>query len=225
MRGFRKRKGVEDSVREGLFEAVSTCQSSWCLGKGEEETGKHQTLKNALPYDLAKLPAFHGRSRFVNIVVDTPKASPYKLKYEAETGIFRLHKALPLGMVFPFNFGFVPCTLGGDGDALDVLIISDYVMPNGPVVLGQLISVLEATQHQGDHTQRNDRLIAIPIGLASRKPMQPVVEFNSALKKAIADFFAKYNELQGRTFRLIRFSEPLQANRVVRRNLSPKGRA
>jgi hypothetical protein len=50
-------------------------------------------------------------------------------------------------------------------------------------------------QHQGDHTQRNDRLIAIPIGLASRNPMQPVVEFNSALKKAIADFFAKYNEL------------------------------
>jgi inorganic pyrophosphatase len=183
-----------------------------------------KTLKMLLQYDIAKLPAFHGRSRFVNIVVDTPKASPYKLKYEAETGIFRLHKALPLGMVFPFNFGFVPRTLGEDGDALDVLIINDYIMPTGAVVLGQLISVLEATQRQEGHTQRNDRLIAIPIGLASRKPMQPVVEFNSALKKAIADFFVKYNELQGRTFRLIRYSGPLQANRVVRRNLSPKGR-
>src|SRR4249920_699058 len=98
--------------------------------------------------DITSLPAFYEQSQFVNIVVDTPKGSPYKLKYEEEAGIFRLHKALPLGLVFPFNFGFVPSTLGEDGDALDVLIINDYVMPTGAVVLGQLISVLEATQSQ-----------------------------------------------------------------------------
>jgi inorganic pyrophosphatase len=174
--------------------------------------------------DITKLPAYHERSLFVNIVVDTPKGSPYKLKYDEEIGTFRLHKSLPLGLVFPFNFGFVPSTLGDDGDALDVLIINDYVMPTGAVVLGQLISVLEATQRQGNQTQRNDRLIAIPVGLASRKPMQPVVEFNSALKKAIVDFFVKYNELQGRTFRPIRYAGPRQANRIVRGNVSPKGR-
>jgi inorganic pyrophosphatase len=173
--------------------------------------------------DITNLPAFHERSQFVNIVLDTPKGSPYKLKYEEGTGIFRLHKALSLGLVFPFNFGFVPSTLGDDGDALDVLIINDYVMPTGAVVLGQLISVLEATQSQDNQTQRNDRLIAVPIGLASRKPMQPVVEFNSALKKAIVDFFVKYNELQGRTFRPIRYASLRQANRIVRGNVSPKG--
>lgn len=175
-------------------------------------------------HNIANLPAFHERSQFVNIVVDTPKGTPYKLKYEEETGIFRLHKALPLGSVFPSNFGFVPSSLGGDGDALDALIINDYVKPTGAVVLGQLISVLEATQSQNNLTQRNDRLIAFPIGLVSRKPMQPVVEFSPTLKKAIVDFFVKYNELQGRTFRPIRYAGPGQANRIVRGNLSPKGR-
>ena len=118
----------------------------------------------------------------------------------------------------------MPSTFGEDGDALDVLIINDYVMPTGAVVLGELISVLEATQSQDNHTLRNDRLIAIPIGLASRKPMQPVVEFNSPLKQAIVDFFVKYNELQGRTFRPIRYAGPRQANGIVRRNLGPQGR-
>jgi inorganic pyrophosphatase len=174
--------------------------------------------------DITKLPAYHERSLFVNIVVDTPKGSPYKLKYDEEIGTFRLHKSLPLGLVFPFNFGFVPSTLGDDGDALDVLIINDFVMPTGVVVLGQLISVLEASQSQDNGTRRNDRLIAIPIGLASRKPMQPVVVFSSVLKRAVADFFVKYNELQGRTFQPIRYAGPRQAHRIVSRNLSPNGR-
>jgi inorganic pyrophosphatase len=131
---------------------------------------------------IAKLPPFHEKSNLVNVIIDTPKGAPYKLKYEEKMGIFRVHKALPLGFTFPFNFGFLPSTLGGDGDPLDVLMITDYVMPAGAMVLGRMISVLEAEQIENKKKQRNDRLLAIPVELLSRKPMQPMVEFNAVLK-------------------------------------------
>jgi inorganic pyrophosphatase len=171
------------------------------------------------PDAIAKLPPFYEQSSLVNIVLDTPKGAPYKLKYEERAGIFRVHKALPLGLAFPFNFGFVPSTLGGDGDPLDVLLLTDYTMPIGAILLGKLISVLEAEQTENKKKQRNDRLIAMPIELVSRKPMQPIVEFNSALKTAIVDFFIKYNELQEKTFHPLRFATARRAVESVRKSM------
>jgi inorganic pyrophosphatase len=168
---------------------------------------------------IAKLPPFHEKSNLVNVIIDTPKGAPYKLKYEEKTGIFRVHKALPLGFTFPFNFGFLPSTEGGDGDPLDVLMITDYVMPVGAMVLGRMISVLEAEQIENKQKQRNDRLLAIPVELLSRKPMQPMVEFNAVLKTAIVDFFVKYNELQNKTFRPLRYAPASRAIQTVRKNM------
>jgi inorganic pyrophosphatase len=163
------------------------------------------------------LPPFFEKTQLVNVVIDTPKAAPYKLKFDEGSQIFRVHKALPLGFAFLFNFGFVPSTRGGDGDPLDVLLLTDFILPPGAVVLGKLIAMLEAEQDDGSGKQRNDRLIAIPIELASHAPMLPVVEFGRALKTAIREFFVKYNELQGRKFRPIRYLGPASAIRLVRR--------
>ena len=164
------------------------------------------------------LKPFLEKTQLVNVVIDTPKASPFKLKFDEEFQVFRVHKAMPVGFVFPFNFGFVPSTRGGDGDPLDVLLLTDHIMPIGTVVLGKLISVLEAEQVDRKSKQRNDRLIAIPIELTSREPMLPVVEFTSPLKDAVRQFFVKYNEVQGRKFYPIRYASSSHAIRLVRRS-------
>ena len=129
-----------------------------------------------------------------------------------------MHKALPFGLVFPFNFGFVPYTSAGDGDSLDVLLLTDYIFPVGSVLLGGLISVLRAEQTENRKKERNDRLIAVPVEMESRQPMQPVVEFNSSLRAAIVDFFTKYNELQGRKFRALGYATARGAIRTVEAN-------
>ena len=76
---------------------------------------------------ISEMKPFYENSNLVNMVIDTPKGSPHKLKYEENSGIFRVHKTLPLGLIFPFNFWFVPGTSGEDGDPLDVLLITDYI--------------------------------------------------------------------------------------------------
>src|SRR5213595_268366 len=122
-----------------------------------------------LPFNaLEKLQPFIERTELVNVLVDTPKGSPFKLKYESE-GLFRVHKAMPLGFAFPFNFGFLPSTRAEDGDALDILLLTEYIMPVGALVAARLLAVLEARQADGRKKNRNDRLIAIPVELKSKK--------------------------------------------------------
>ena len=164
---------------------------------------------------FSKLTPFWKQTQLLNVVIDTPKAAPFKLKFDQAAKVFRVHKAMPLGFAFPFNFGFVPSTLGADGDSLDVLVLTDHVLPIGSVILGKLVAVLEAVQIEGRQKQRNDRLMAVPIEVVSLKPMLPEVVFNSTLRTAVSEFFIKYNELQGRVFRPLRYRPASQAVGLV----------
>lgn len=62
-------------------------------------------------------------SGHVNAIIDTPKGSRNKFKYDEKIGMFKLGGSLPLGAVFPFDFGYIPSTKAEDGDSLDILIL------------------------------------------------------------------------------------------------------
>src|SRR5205807_404345 len=82
----------------------------------------------------------------LHVIIETPKGSRNKFKYDPEHGLFKLSGVLPLGAVFPYDFGFVPSTTGGDGDPLDVLVLMDEPAFAGCLVPGRLIGVIEAEQ-------------------------------------------------------------------------------
>jgi inorganic pyrophosphatase len=71
------------------------------------------------------LAPFDPQTKGLNAVIDTPKGSRNKFKFDDELGLFRLSGILPAGAVFPFDFGDVPSTRGEDGDPLDVLVLMD----------------------------------------------------------------------------------------------------
>src|SRR5688500_10091266 len=73
-----------------------------------------------------------------NVIIETPKGSRNKYKYDEQRGLFKLRKMLPLGSIFPFDFGFLPSTRGADGDPLDVLVLMDAPTFPGCVVLVRL---------------------------------------------------------------------------------------
>ena len=61
----------------------------------------------------------------IEVVIEAPKGSRNKFKYDPLTHRFKLSKVLPEGMVFPHDFGFVPSTKGADGDPIDILVLGD----------------------------------------------------------------------------------------------------
>ena len=58
-------------------------------------------------------------------IIETPKGCRNKFDYDPESNLFMLGGLLPEGMMFPFDFGFIPLTLGEDGDPVDILVLMD----------------------------------------------------------------------------------------------------
>src|SRR5687767_12947512 len=98
----------------------------------------------------------------INVIIEAPRGSRVKYKYEPGTGRLGMSKVLPPGLVFPFNFGSVPSTCAPDGDPIDMVVILDEPLFPGCVVTVRLLGVIEAKQTQDGRTHRNDRLIGAP---------------------------------------------------------------
>lgn len=106
-------------------------------------------------------------------------------------------------MSFPFDFGFVPSTTGGDGDPLDVLLLIDEAVPAGTLVPSRLIGVIEATQTERDgSTMENHSVIAVATISELFADVKNFGDVPDAVMSQIEHFFISYNEQAGKKFDL-----------------------
>ena len=154
--------------------------------------------------------------RPLEIVVDTPKGSRNKYKHDERRDVFVLHKLLPDGLPFPFDFGFVPGTRGDDGDALDVLVIHAEATFTGCRIPVRVLGVLEAEQTETTgETVRNDRLVAVPETDKLRPRERTLDDLPGGLLDAIERFFVEYNRAEGRRFVVLGRRGPDEADRLL----------
>jgi inorganic pyrophosphatase len=116
--------------------------------------------------DLTSLPLQLDPKKCVcRAIIETPKGCRNKFDYDADSGLFRLGGLLPEGMMFPFDFGFIPSTLGEDGDPLDVLVLMDAPAHVGCLMEVRIIGVIMAEQAQDGKTEKNNRLLGVAVHL------------------------------------------------------------
>jgi inorganic pyrophosphatase len=140
----------------------------------------------------------------IDVVIETPKGSRNKLKYDPARERFRLSRVLPEGMSFPHDFGFVPDTKAEDGDPLDVLVLTDAPLPVGCSLDVRLIGVLEAEQREQDGpVVRNDRLIGVAGVSTTHSDVDELTDLSDGLLGEIEAFFEQYNRLSGKAFRVL----------------------
>lgn len=149
---------------------------------------------------LHKLPARDDDGLY-NVVVDTPRGSRNKYKLDHKQGVWRLAKILPLGMAFPYDFGFIPSTKGEDGDPIDVLVLSETSSFVGCVLPVLLIGVIRAEQTDDKKTVRNDRLIGVIQTKNNPPAIRSLNELTGSQLNEIEHFFISYNEVEGRIFK------------------------
>jgi inorganic pyrophosphatase len=152
-------------------------------------------------HPAATLPAFDPKTGTLNAIVETPKGRRNKFKFDEERGLFVLGKVLPAGVVFPFDFGFVPSTKGGDGDPLDVLVLMDEPAFPGCLVPARLVGVIEAEQTEEGETVRNDRLLAVAEESNAHGDVRAIGQLSATLLDEIEHFFVSYQEMEGHVFR------------------------
>ena len=131
----------------------------------------------------------------INAIVETPKGSRNKYAYDEKTDLIKLKKALPAGMVFPFDFGFIPSTIAEDGDPMDILVLTDAPTFPGCLVESKVLGIIKVEQEEDGEKVRNDRVIAVQLQSRLYSSANNIDELPAGLVNEIVNFFASYNQV------------------------------
>lgn len=171
----------------------------------------------SLPRSFATLPTFDPEGGDVLAVIETPKGSRNKYGFNETLGVFELRKVLPRGMLFPYDFGFIPSTRGEDGDPLDVLLLLDEPAPMACVTRVSVVGAIIAEQcDSGSHWIRNDRLIAVATHAQLHGNVKNIKQLNPRLIEEMEAFFRQYNLMQNKKFRAIGQCGPKAAAKLIK---------
>lgn len=152
----------------------------------------------------------------LHLVVEVPRGSSVKLKYDEHTGTFMWSRTLTLGVVYPYDFGFLPQTLAGDGDALDALVYADASSYPGVVVPARAIGALRVEQQRPGHAiRRNDRIVAVPLNSHRQDRLRDIDAITQRERDELEAFFAASLALTGKVVRFCGWADAAEAERII----------
>ncbi len=153
----------------------------------------------------------------ITVIIESPKGQGHKYDFEPETNSFKLMKVLPAGLVFPFDFGFIPKTKGEDGDPLDVVVISEIPTFPGCSMDCRIIGSIKANQTEEDgETVRNDRFLAVPEVSQLFKEVDDIEHLPEGIVNQIEHFFKNYNEQAGKKFETLERVKAQEAFNMIK---------
>lgn len=171
--------------------------------------------------DLSALAnQFDPEKRSCRAVIETPRGKRNKFDYDPTTGLFMLGGLLPEGMVFPFDFGFIPGTLADDGDPVDIIVLMDAPAHVGCLLEIRLVGVINAEQTQDGKTKKNDRLIGVAMHSYDHEQLASIDDLNKTFLAQLEEFFVNYNKQRGKKFRVTGTGGPRKAVQCVRNGMS-----
>src|SRR3982074_3563535 len=120
-------------------------------------------------------------------IIETPKGCRNKFDYDPESNLLMLGGLLPEGMMFPFDFGFIPSTLGEDGDPLDVLVLLDAPAHVGCLIEVRIIGIIQAEQTEDGKTKCNDRLLGVAIHSYDHEDLESIDDVSKTLLNQVQE--------------------------------------
>jgi inorganic pyrophosphatase len=151
-----------------------------------------------------------------HVVVESPRGSTVKLKYDEQLEAFTLSRPLALGLRYPFDWGFVPSTKAADGDPVDALVLLDAPTYPGVVLTCRALGVLEVEQNaKGGGRERNDRIIAVADAAPRLDGLDRLEQLNQRMRDEIAHFFLAVVALTGKEVRILGWSGPDGADALI----------
>lgn len=121
-------------------------------------------------------------------------ADPIKYEIDKVSGMLRVDRFMQVAMHYPCNYGFVPNTCAGDGDPLDILIITSYPLMAGSMISTRAIGVLLMEDEAGP----DEKIVALPTKKVAPEwaHIEHIDALNTCLKERILHFFCHYKDLE-----------------------------
>ena len=150
-----------------------------------------------------------------NVVIEIPmNGDPVKYEVDKATGAIFVDRFMSTSMHYPTNYGYVPQTLSGDGDPVDVLVITPVPLIPGVVVPCRPIGILKMEDEAGI----DGKVLAVPIDkiLSIYTQWQKPEDLNPMRLKTISHFFEHYKDLEeGKWVKILGWEGPDAARQEV----------
>jgi len=144
--------------------------------------------------DYAKLPIGPHSPVRVNAVIEIPKGSVNKYEYDKDLHVFRLDRTLHSPVHYPGDYGFIPSTLGHDGDPLDVLVLLESATFPGCLMEVRPIGVLRMI----DQGKGDEKILAVAESDPVYREVNDYPQMFTHTLREIEHFFAIYKSLEGK---------------------------
>ena len=147
----------------------------------------------------------------INGIVEISKGTKSKYELDKESGLIKLDRVLKSSLVYPVNYGFIPQTLGDDGDPLDILVLSQIDIVPLCLVRTKIIGVM----HMQDRGKMDDKIIAVACFDPSVNLIESVQLLPEYWKSELVQFFEQYTVLENKKVEVSEFSSSSKAIEIV----------
>lgn len=131
----------------------------------------------------------------VTAVIEIPTNERNKYELDKQLGVFRLDRVLYSAVHYPGDYGFLPRTLGDDGDPLDVLVLTTVPVFTGCLIEARPIGIF----HLVDKGRADEKVLAVPLADPYAAELHNLGDVPPHYLKEIEHFFQVYKDLEGTT--------------------------
>lgn len=153
--------------------------------------------------DISKIPAGISIPDDFNVIIEIPaNAAPIKYEHDKASGAIYVDRLMGTSMSYPLNYGYVPHTLSGDGDPVDVLVATPFPLLPGVVVRCRPIGLLRMEDESGIDA----KVLAVPVHKLTvlYDDVKSYTDMPLLLINQVAHFFEHYKDLeQGKWVKII----------------------
>lgn len=145
--------------------------------------------------NLDSIPAGKDLPNGINVIIEIPlNGEPIKYEVDKDSGALFVDRILGTAMHYPCNYGYVPHTLCGDGDPVDVMVLTRYGLAPGSVIRCRPVGVLKMSDESGEDA----KILAVPVEKITQfhNNVKSIEDIPEIMLKRIAHFFEHYKDLE-----------------------------
>ena len=179
-----------------------------------DEFRQHRDVTTKMT-DYSRLPIGDNAPKRVNAVIEIPRDSVNKYEYDKTLHVFRLDRTLFSPVHYPGDYGFIPSTLGHDGDPLDVLVLVEAPSFSGCLMEVRPIGVLQMV----DQGNRDEKILAVAQSDPLYQQINDASQAPQHLLREIEHFFSIYKYLEDKRTEIAGWGDAEEAKKIIREGM------
>jgi inorganic pyrophosphatase len=151
----------------------------------------------------------------VNALIEIPQGSKTKYEIDKKTGLLKLDRVIYSSFHYPVNYGFIPRTLGKDGDPLDILVMCSEAIQPLCLVEAHVIGNMQMI----DTGLVDDKIIAVALKDPTVNYIKDIDDVPQHFFAVLKNYFEQYKVLENKSVEINDFQNKAEAYKIIQESI------